>query len=188
MKKIIIISLIFFVLSCEKDNSLIDDGTVIWKPNPVATITDSQIQLNWLNYSIYNMVLLPYTYVNPDNFEIYISEGTPNNFTKLIEVENDESYSYQVANLENSQSYYFYVVSKKRRYSSLVSDTIMAIPNPQPQTENLIKVDNSHTITSVSLAPGKNKIAYVTNSIHGTEGELLYGSSYFNFKSGWLGN
>ncbi len=171
MKNILIISLIFFVLSCEKDNSLIDDETVIWKPTPVATIANNQIQLNWLNYSIFNDILLPYTFVTPDNFEIYISKRTPDNFTKLIEVDNDESYSYQVENLENGQSYYFYVVSKKKRYSSLVSDTIMAIPNPQPQTENLITVDNSHTITSVSLAPEKNKIAYVDKSYSWDGGE-----------------
>jgi hypothetical protein len=161
MKKFIIISLILLVLGCQKEETLIDDGTVIWRPIPVATIDKNQIQLNWLNYSIFNDILLPYTFVNPDNFEIYISKGTPDDFTKLIEVNNDESYSYQIANLENGQSYYFYVISKKKRYSSLVSDTIMAIPNPLPQTENLITIDNSHTITSVSLSPQKNKIAYV---------------------------
>lgn len=161
MKKFIIISLILLVLGCQKEETLIDDGTVIWRPIPVATIDKNQIQLNWLNYSIFNDILLPYTFVNPDNFEIYISKGTPDDFTKLIEVNNDESYSYQIANLENGQSYYFYVISKKKRYSSLVSDTIMVIPNPLPQTENLITIDNSHTITSVSLSPQKNKIAYV---------------------------
>ncbi len=161
MKKFIIISLILLVLGCQKEETLIDDGTVIWRPVPVATIDKNQIQLNWLNYSIFNDILLPYTFVNPDNFEIYIAKGTPDGFTKLIEVNNDESYSYQIANLENGQSYYFYVISKKKRYSSLVSDTIMAIPNPQPQTENLITTDNSHTITSVSLSPQKNKVAYV---------------------------
>jgi Tol biopolymer transport system component len=161
MKKILILSFILLILGCQKDETLIDNGTVIWRPVPIATISNSQIQLNWLNYSIFNKVLLPYTYVSPDNFEIYISKGRPNGFTKLVEVKNDESYSYQIKNLENGQSYYFYVVSKKKRYLSLVSDTIMAIPNPQPQTENLITTDNSHTITSVSLAPQKNKIAYV---------------------------
>ena len=106
MKKFIIISLILLVLGCQKEETLIDDGTVIWKPVPVATIDKNQIQLNWLNYSIFNAILLPYTFVNPDNFEIYISKGTPDDFTKLIEVNNDESYSYQIANLENGQSYY----------------------------------------------------------------------------------
>lgn len=161
MKKILILSLVLLILGCDKDETLIDNGTVIWRPVPVATIDHSKIQLNWLNYSIFNFVLLPYTYVSPDYFEIYISKGIPDGFRKLVEVKNDESYSYQIENLENGQSYYFYVVSKKKRYSSLVSDTIMAIPNPQPQAENLITTANSHTITSVSLAPQKNKIAYV---------------------------
>ena len=161
MKKFIIISLVLLILGCDKNETLVDNGTVIWRPNPVATIDNNQIQLNWLNYSIYNMVLLPYTFVDPDNFEIYISKGTPVNFTKLIELKSDGNYAYKIENLTNGISYYFYVVSKKKRYSSLVSDTIMAIPSPQPNTESLITLDNSHTITSVSLSPQKNKIAYV---------------------------
>lgn len=161
MKKFIIIVLILLFLGCEKEETFIDNSTVIWRPVPVAMIENSQIRLNWLNYSIFNDILLPYTFVNPDNFGIFISKGTPDNFTKLIDLENDESYSYPIENLEDGQSYYLFVVSKKRGYSSLISDTIMAIPNPQPQTESLITTDDSHTITSVSLSPQKNKIAYV---------------------------
>lgn len=161
MKKSLIIGLILLIIGCEKDETLIDNGIVIWRPMPVATIDHSQIQLNWLNYSIFYYVGLPFTYVSPDYFEIYISKGKPNGFKKLVEVKNDGSYSYKIENLENGQFYYFYVISKKKHYSSLVSDTIMAIPNPQPLTETLITTANSHTISSVSLAKNKNKIAFV---------------------------
>ncbi|HAQ20868.1 MAG TPA: hypothetical protein DCR40_16795 [Prolixibacteraceae bacterium] len=161
MKKIIIIGLFLLILGCKKDETLINDGTVIWRPDPVALIGNDQIQLNWLNYSIFNMILLPYTYVDPDNFEIYVSTGTTDNFTKLIELKNDGKYSYKIENLANGQSYYFYVVSKKKRYASLISDTIMAVPNQKTNTENLITVNNSHSVTSVTLASKINKIAYV---------------------------
>ncbi len=160
MKKFIILSLILLILGCKKDEILID-GTVIWRPKPVAIIDNNQVQLNWLNYSIFNLVLLPYTFVDPDNFEIYISKGAPDNFTKLIEFKNDGDYSYQIENLTNGQSYYFYIVSKKKRYTLLLSDTIMAIPNQKTDTENPITLDGLHSITSVALAPQKNKIAYV---------------------------
>ena len=96
MKKIIIIGLFLLILGCKKDETLINDGTVIWRPDPVALIGNDQIQLNWLNYSIFNMILLPYTYVDPDNFEIYVSTGTTDNFTKLIELKNDGKYSYKI--------------------------------------------------------------------------------------------
>lgn len=191
MKKFIYLILILLVIGCEKE-SLIDDGTIIWRPRPVAVIDDSQIQLKWLNYSIFQFVLRPYTFVDPDNFDIYISKGTPDNFTKLAEVKNDGSYSYQVKNLNNGQPYYFYIVSRKKRYNPLVSDTIMAIPNSMTEMETLITVDDSHTISSVSVAPQKNKIAYVdkfyswdggpnccmavsilTSDLNGTEKELI---------------
>lgn len=161
MKKIIIFSLFLLILGCEKDDSLIDDGTVIWRPNPVALIGDNQIQLNWFNSSIFNMVLLPYTYVEPDHFEIYISTETADNFTQLVELKNDGNYSYKIENLANDQSYFFYVVSKKKRYNSLISDTIMAIPNQKPETKNLITSGNSHSVTSVAWASKVNKIASV---------------------------
>ena len=161
MKKNIILSLFLLILGCEKNETLINDGTVIWRPNPVALIGNSQIQLNWLNSSISEMVLLPYTYADPDNFEIYISTKAINNFTKLAELKNDGKYSYKIENLSNGQPYYFYVVSKKKRYNSLISDTIMAVPNPKINSENLISYSNSHSVTSVALASEINKIAYV---------------------------
>jgi Tol biopolymer transport system component len=192
MKKYLALSLIILILSCEKEEILIDDGTVIWKPDPVAIIDNNQIHLKWLNYSIFNNILPPYTFIDPDNFEIYISKETPNNFTKLVDVKNNGNYSYQIENLINGQSHYFYVVSKKKRYSSLVSDTIMAIPNAMTELESIITVDDSHTISSVSIAPQKDKIAYVdkyyawdgganccmavsvlTSKLDGTENELV---------------
>jgi Tol biopolymer transport system component len=66
-----------------------------------------------------------------------------------------------IENLANDQYYYFYVVSKKERYVSIISDTIMAIPNQKTHTENLITCSNSHSVTSVSLASKIDKIAYV---------------------------
>ncbi len=161
MKKKIILSLFLLILGCEKDETLINDGTVIWRTNPVALIGNSQIQLNWLNYSFSDLVLLPYTCVDPDNFEIYISTKAADNFTKLVELKNDGRYSYNVENLSNGQAYYFYVVSKKKRYNSLISDTIMAVPNQKTDSENLISFSNSHSVTSVALASKINKIAYV---------------------------
>jgi Tol biopolymer transport system component len=161
-KKVVLIffcSLLF--ISCEKDETLINDGTVIWRPNPIAIIGNKQIQLNWLNYSIYNLVLRPFTYADPDNFEIYISIATPDSFSKLIELKNTNDYSYKIENLTNGQPYYFYVVSKKKRYASLISDTIMVIPNQKTNTENLITIDDLHSVSSVAFGSQINKIAYV---------------------------
>lgn len=161
MRRIIILSLFLLILGCEKDESFINDGTVIWRPNPVALIGDHQIQLNWFNSSILNKIIRPYTYVEPDHFEIYISTERADHFTPLVELTNDGNYSYKIEKLANDQSYYFYVVSKKKRYISLISDTIMAIPNQKTDTKNLITSGNSHSVTSVALASKINKIASV---------------------------
>lgn len=160
--------------SCSDDNASSDDNVssddnekyVMWTPCPIATIDDGAVQLNWLNYSIYNKILLPFEWVSPDKFDIYISESETSKFRKLIELKNDESYSYTSDKLQNGKPYLFYVVSKKNGFKSLYSDTVMAVPNKRKEFEILqISNDLVHTLWNVSIARQKNKIAYVDQYI-----------------------
>lgn len=160
MKRYIILGFLIALLSCEKED-INTEGTVIWKPDPSAIIGDSEVQLKWVDKSIYEYILRPYVIVNPDKFEIFISEESQADFRKLIELENDKEYSYTVKNLESGKAYYFYVTSIKKGYDRLTSDTIMVIPNNRIQPECLVELDYPHTIVSTSIAPDIQKIAYV---------------------------
>ena len=160
MKGFLAVGLITILFGCE--NNVIDtEGKVIWKPNPDAIINDSEVQLNWLNGTIYDEVLLPYEIIDPEKFEIYISRNSYPNFTKLIEIENDKEYSYTIKDLDNNQPVYFYVTSLRKGFEKLISDTIMAIPNKEISPINLAVQKENHTIVSVSRANSINKIAYV---------------------------
>jgi hypothetical protein len=160
MRKYLIIGLIIISCGCEK-NEIDTEGKVIWKPNPIALISYSKVQLDWLDYSIYNKILLPYEILEPDKFEIYISQNDFPIFTKLIELENDSEYSYTITGLENNQPVYFYVTSIKNGFDKLLSDTIMVIPNKEITPIDLVVQDDNHTIVSVSTSHSLDKIAYV---------------------------
>lgn len=160
MKKYLIIGLIIILFGCEK-NEIDTEGKVIWRPNPIALIGDNIVQIQWLDYSIYDMILLPYEIVDPDKFEIYISQNNYPNFTKLIELGNEKEYSYTITGLNNNQPVYFYVTSVKNGFDRLISDTIMVIPNKENAPVDLAVQSDNHTIVSVSIAHNIEKIAYV---------------------------
>jgi len=161
MRKYVLLGFFITLFSCEQDDAINTEGTVIWQPKLSSIITDSGVQLKWFNYSVLNAILRPYEIVEPDKFEIYMSNKSSNGFTKLIELENDREYTYSLRNLDNGKAYYFYVTSMKKGYAPLPSDKIMVIPNKQTQSDSLVIFENSHTIVSTSIATEINKIAYV---------------------------
>lgn len=160
MKKYFILGLLITLIGCEKEN-INTEGTVIWKPDPSAIIGDSEVLIKWVDESIYEYILRPYVIVNPDKFEIFVSEENQTDFHKLVELENENEYSYSIENLENGKAYYFYVTSIKNGYDRLTSDTIVVIPNNRIQPECLVESAYPHTIVSTSVAPDIEKIAYV---------------------------
>ena len=170
MKKYFILGFFLAFFGCEK-NELNTEGKVIWKPDPVAIISDSKVQLSWLNYSIYNDILLPYEIVDPDKFEIYISKNNFPYFNKLIELDNNKKYSYTIKGLTNNQPVYFYVTSLKKGFEKLISDTIMVIPNKEVSPIDLAVQSDNHTIVSVSIAHNFEKIAYVDKNYYWNGGE-----------------
>jgi Tol biopolymer transport system component len=150
--------LIFF--GCKKEPQ---DNTmyVLWTPYLVATIDDSKVDLNWAFPWWYYLPEYPYSFTEPDIFEIYISTHDMSNFNKFIELKNDKSFFYTtVKNLQNSTPYYFYIVSKKQGFESRSSNIIMVIPN-QRKGFQIIQESEKQTFGNISFAQEKNKLAYV---------------------------
>lgn len=171
MRKYFIFIIFSLILGCESDENIENKKTVIWRPDPLAIISENKVEIKWLNKTIYYKINRPYEIVHPSKFDIYISSENSSNFTKLIELTNDGEYSYTVSNLKNNTAYYFYVVSKKKGYKSLISDTIVAMPNTRPATLDIISAEEPHTNTNISLGLKKDKIAYVDKHYEWDGGE-----------------
>jgi Tol biopolymer transport system component len=167
MRKILLFFSLIVIVSCDKNDDANSDGSktdeaFLWVPRLIGFINDKQVELNWYNYiGFYKMMIIPYNYVDPDKFEIYQSSETVHDFKKMIEIDFNGENEYIVKNLKNNKPYYYYILSKKKGYHSLSSDTIMVIPNPMSELTTLISTDYLHTVTSVSTAPEIDKIAYV---------------------------
>jgi dipeptidyl aminopeptidase/acylaminoacyl peptidase len=180
MKRYFILYFFAILFGCKQvemvnnEEGMVDaEKFVMWTASPKATIDDGMVLLNWSNSSIYDKILLPYEWVHPDKFEIYFSKNNMSAFQKLIELNNDTGCSYTVNELQNGEPYFFYVVSKKKGYKSLTSDTIMAVPNKRNEFETLLTIDgeNIRSLGNVSIAHQKNKIAFDANYFWGEEGE-----------------
>lgn len=161
MKYLLIICLTL-LFACDEDSE--KRPQKIWEPKPVGVIGDGKVSLGWLNGVIFLLIYRPFDYVDPDKFEIYISKDDLSNFTKLAELENDESYSYTVNDLKNDIPYYFYMTSIKKGFETLVSDTIMIIPNKESKYKELFTQSGNNSIVSAALSNSKDKIAYVNKS------------------------
>ena len=160
--KIFVLCFLSALFGCKQDDMVDTEKFRLWCVNPISTIDDGKVHLKWESVMKY-AILLPYEIVQPDKIEIYISENEKSNFQKLIEFEYDGSFLYIVDKLQNGKPYFFYSVSKKKGFTPLHSDTIMAVPNIRKRFEILQKSDEEHVprLSNVSIAHQKNKIVYV---------------------------
>jgi hypothetical protein len=170
MRKYSILILILVLFSCHKETKISTNGTRLRGPSLSSLIDDKKVTLKYYSPLSFDK-FSQYKFVDPDYFDIYMSEGQLNNFTEVTELKNDNKYEYNLSNLNNNSTYYFYVIAKKEGYIPIYSDTIMVIPNSKLDFENLIEFDNNHTIVSVSYSSITNKISYVDNNYYWNGGE-----------------
>jgi hypothetical protein len=166
----LICGVVFTSCDSKQDNIVDSENCTIWGAYPMASIDDGKVKLSWMK------PILFWTYekdvIEPEKFDIFISENQMSNFRKLIESDRDdlyheenypykyEYYTYTVDKLKNGEPYFFYVVSKKKGFKPKTSDTIMAVPNKRKDFEILMS-DSRSTFCDVTVARQKNKLAYV---------------------------
>ena len=118
--------LMLFSISCDKQEASDPSGvTRLLPPLLLGTRGDSSIELQWQNYIRGDMVLRTFTYIDPDIFEIYMSEGTPEKLVKIATLKNDNQYRFTVSKLEDGVNYFFAVKGFRKGEVPVMSDTIM---------------------------------------------------------------
>ncbi len=156
--------LILFCISCDKNDSQNpNDKTEIWRPALSSIRDDSSIRLFWLNPVTFQKILLPFTYIDPDRFEIYMSKGDPQHLVKIADLDNDKKYSYKITNLTNNLNYFIAVKAIKHGKEPLMSDTIMVMPSVDEVIQQI--TDNSgFPMESGSISKDNQMIAYVNRN------------------------
>lgn len=163
-KCLVLLLLLSFCISCvDKEIQADKRLTEIWIPKPIAQKFDSGITIHWLNPVIFNKVLLPFTYINPDKFEIYLSKNNPENLSKVATLDNDESYAYTFKNLSNGSYYYIALKSIKKGKESLMSDTIMVIPSVGAKID-LVAASSNYPFETASIDKTSQIITYVNRN------------------------
>jgi dipeptidyl aminopeptidase/acylaminoacyl peptidase len=134
--------------------------SVIWNAMPRAYIYDGYILLYFQDI-IMDAMLRPYDVLPPDIFDIYMSSGKPDNFTKTATMPYDRCTQYLADNLDNGQAYYFYIVSKRNGFEPLTSDTIVAIPSARIKPTTIRVPSGLHTARPLVISPNRKQSAWI---------------------------
>ena len=174
LKKIIpLLILAALMVSCEKTDTDIIDETELWRPLPVAVRDGSAVELSWVNPVIFDYVLLPFRWVDPDIFEIYMSTGESQAMNKIATIREAKQYSYRMEDLNPGTTYLFAVKAWKKGKTPLMSDTIMIIPAPGAKTIQLLD-NKDFPAESGTASRGRDIVAYVNREFTWNNG--LYGA------------
>ncbi|OFX56858.1 MAG: hypothetical protein A2066_19180 [Bacteroidetes bacterium GWB2_41_8] len=174
MKKpqlLVFLLLLTFCLACENEAILDEKSkTEIWVPKPIAQKFDSGITIHWLNSVIFNKILLPFTYIDPDKFEIYLSKNDPETLEKVATLSNDQTYSHTFRNLLNGSYYYIAVKAVRKGKESLMSDTIMVIPSIAAKV-NQVAASPNYPLETGSMDKTRQILAYVNRNFSWDNGK-----------------
>lgn len=154
----------FFLLafwSCENDETIRPDENELYTPYLRGTRNNSQVNINWVKPICLFDEISNYSQLEPDHFEILISENNQSQFEFHSKVENNV-FEVVIENLINGKPYYIVVkaVIGNRQYK--VSNTIMIIPNNPENIQPLFQNINSDRKLG-SWSHDEISVAYVSD-------------------------
>lgn len=110
---------------CDSDE-VFNQEDFIWKPKLTVTTDSEELTLSlstsytgWCGTGI----------TDPEKMVLYYSENRNKGYQKVSDIEpNTGVYQKTLQELENNKAYYFYVMSTKKHYPVIYSDTLQVIP------------------------------------------------------------
>jgi len=193
--KFILILLVVAFCSCDKEELIIDNDTVLYVPMPTTIIGDALIHLQWSNAVWAEYLYGPFrTTIEPDVLEIYVSDKSDDReFICLGEVKFNE-YKYTLNGIVNGKPLYIYLLAKKKGYKTQKSGTVMVVPNKRKEYECILRGTENQYFWDLAVSPDGTKIAYVDNykwengnyatlslflaNIDGTNAQMIAKNSY----------
>lgn len=162
MKKLSVIIFIFLLFSCEKQyEDAIPEGTSLGSPNLVANLNEEgRVLLNW-NIFRFCAGWICDPVVEGSSYEVFVKFPGKNDFVRIERLGKDEN-EYMVPNTEYGKAYEFYVASR-RAGQIATSNTVMIVPNPFPEIETVMELENWNRIYSQKINIQGDKVAYISD-------------------------
>lgn len=171
MRKLIVaLTFTTLLISCEDQ---ISENYPLWTPALSATRDDGSITLQWYRPMWLWNCWIPAT-SEPQSFEVYLAEGSPDHFEKVATVKNGSDYSLTLNNLENGICYYAEVKATAYFLEDVMSNRIMVIPGKKEHVERL-GASGSPSMESGSVAGDAGTLAYMNRNFTWNNGQ--YGAT-----------
>lgn len=153
--------LIFALISCEKQyEDAIPEGAILGFPNLVANLNEEgRIMLNW-DISRFCAGWSCDPVVEGSSYEVFVKLPGESDFARIERLGEAEN-EYMVPNTEYGKAYEFYVTSR-RAGQIATSNTVMIVPNPFPQFEILMELENWNVMNFPKVNNQGDKVAYIS--------------------------
>lgn len=171
-KSLLLALLATFFVACEPQDELGPNDTRLYTPYIWATRTANAAVIHIQAFPG-DAVYRPYTIATPDAFEVYQSIGDLDNFKKIADLQNDETYQFTATTLMTGTPYFFYLKSKKGGLETMTSNTIMVVPQ-NPESPVRITNPQAFPIEGATIAPNHDRLAYVNTAYTWENG--MYGA------------
>lgn len=148
--------------SCNKQyEDAIPEGATLGFPNLVVNLNEEgRIMLNW-NISRFCAGWTCDPVVEGSSHDVFVKFSGENDFVRIARLSKGEN-EYMVPNTEYGKPYEFYVTSR-RAGRVLASNIVMIVPNPFPEFETVMELENWNVINFPKVNIQGDKVAYIAN-------------------------
>ena len=150
------------MLSCKHEEPDVEEGIAkLYTPYLTSIRGDKEVTLHWGKPAFAYCGLCVYPQLEPDYFEVLMSDTDPSDLQIHTTVKKSIS-EIAIDNLSNGRPYYFAVRAVKILRQAAVSMTIMTIPDIPENIQGLFQtVDRSRELGTWS--PDQSSVAYISD-------------------------
>lgn len=176
-KQYILFALFFSLVGCvERWDDPIPEGSELGTPYLISTITEEgKVSLNW-HFSRICPGFCPPT-VQGSSYEVFGKFPGSSDFVRIARLDAGEK-TFMVDNSAYGNTYEFYVTTH-RAGQKTTSNRVMTVPNPLPEHEIVLEMDNWDQFYQSKVNPQGGKLAFISNYRWTEEGQDFMTLSLF---------
>ncbi|MEO7316645.1 MAG: hypothetical protein ABIW47_15750, partial [Ginsengibacter sp.] len=160
LKVITTIFLLLTIWGCKRDLPIQSPENQLYTPYLTSIRNDAKVTLKWGKPFC---VDFDCSQLDPDHFEVLMSDTDPSKLKKHTTVSNNQ-FEITINNLTNGKPYYFAIKAVGSNAPSTISRTIMTIPDHPEKIQTLFEPTNKDRQFG-AWSPDQSNVAYVSDYI-----------------------